>query len=161
MGLMLINNQGPFRGTLQPAGEETGKTTMRTPDPTWWTTDRRGHYHAYGAGGGLPTLYVAENQTPPKDGPWSATYRCRLCREPVRPRNLTCEVLSDVTLCLTGVPFVLADGWIGREVSFMDNDTFGIAQYREAADSGSDKADVTFQVTSMGHRMIPASLFNA
>lgn len=134
---------------------------MRTPDPTWWTIDRRGHYHTYGVGWSLPTLYVAENQVPPEDGPWSPEHRCRLCREPVRPQTVVREVLSNPTLCLTGVPVVLADCWIGREVSFMEDDTFGIAQYREAVDDGSDKADVTFHVSSLGHRMLPASVLYA
>lgn len=160
MAFVLINNQGPFRGWLQAATEGASRTTVRAPDPTWWTTDRRGHYHAYGIGWTLPTLYLVGEQLP--EGDKAREYRCRMCREPVSPHRNTFEVLSDATLCLTGVPVTLADCWIGREVSFMDDETFGVARYGKANDNGlTDKVDVEFRVILMGQRIVPGTALYA
>lgn len=82
--------------TTEMIDVSTGLPT-RLPDPAWEKVDKQGHFHAFTTDGKLPTVVTESIQKPCPggcddpgcEGVTVIRYRCRLCRQKIRPNWVT------------------------------------------------------------------------
>jgi hypothetical protein len=89
-----IDGDGPYECEVEIIQQVEMVRSMGAskPDAEWSLTDATGHFHAYTAGGGLPTLRAEHRHVPcagscdpPCEGYEVAYYVCKICGEEIEP----------------------------------------------------------------------------
>lgn len=157
--------------TTEMIDVSTGLPTRR-PDPTWEKVDKQGHFHAFTTDGKLPTLATESIQKPCPggcddpgcEGVTVIRYRCRLCRQKIRPNWVTeydpsprsMPGRTNWSVTVRGGPILVATGEVSVKVTAEGRTYFGFGMIGDVTwrnDGGRPETEMVIHgMSELGRR---------